>query len=180
MNRDQLAHLLRAVADATSETDILVIGSQAILGSHEEFELPEEATLSMEADLGFFDDPEDEKSDQIDGVVGEMSRFYESFGFYGHGVSVTTAVVPDGWRERLVPFSSPMTGAAHGWCLEPHDLAVSKLVRGDPKDYRFADALVRADYLDPGVLVDRLASTQGIDDATRARISRWVRDGRRG
>lgn len=52
------------------------------------------------------------KSDQIDGVVGEMSRFYESFGFYGHGVSVTTALVPDGWRERLVPLSSPATGAA--------------------------------------------------------------------
>jgi hypothetical protein len=101
------------------------------------------------------------KSDQIDGVVGEMSRFYESFGFYGHGVSVTTAVVPDGWRERLVPLSSPATGAARGWCLEPHDLAVSKFVRGEPKDYRFADALVRAGYLDPGVLVDRLASTRG-------------------
>lgn len=73
-----------------------------------------------------------------------------------------------------------MTGAARGWCLEPHDLAVSKLVRGDPKDYRFADALVRAGYLDSGVLVDRLASTRGIDDATRARIARWVRDGSRG
>lgn len=77
MNRDQLAHLLRAVADATGETEILVIGSQAILGSHDEFELPEETTLSMEADLGFLDDPSEEKSDQIDGVVGEMSRFYE-------------------------------------------------------------------------------------------------------
>ena len=122
----------------------------------------------------------EEKSDQIDGVAGEMSRFYESFGFYGHGVSVTTALVPDGWRERLVPLSSPATGAARGWCLEPHDLAVSKFVRGDPKDYRFADALVRAGYLNPGVLVDRLASTRGIDDATRARIARWRRDGSRG
>lgn len=81
MNRDQLAHLLRAVADAIGETDILIIGSQAILGSYDESELPEEATLSMEADLGFFDDPDE----------GEMSRFYESFGFYGHGVSVTTS-----------------------------------------------------------------------------------------
>lgn len=179
MNREQLAHLLHAVADAIGESDILVIGSQAILGSHDEFELPEETTLSMEADLGFFDDPDEEKSDQIDGVVGEMSRFYESFGFYGRGVSVTTAVVPDGWRERLVPLSSPMTGAARGWCLEPHDLAVSKLVRGDPKDYRFTDALVRAGYLDPGVVAARLASTRGIGDATRARIARWARDGSR-
>jgi len=33
MNRDDLAHLLRAVAAGTGETDILVIGSQAILRS---------------------------------------------------------------------------------------------------------------------------------------------------
>jgi hypothetical protein len=53
-------------------------------------------------------------------------------------------------------------------------------VPGDPKDYRFADALVRAGYFDPGVLVDRLAFTRGIDDATRAQIARWRRDASRG
>jgi hypothetical protein len=179
MNREQLSHLLRAIADATGEKDILVIGSQAILGSHDEVELPPETTLSMEADLGFFDDLNDEKSDLVDGVVGELSRFHEAFGIYGHGVSVTTAVVSAGWRERLVLFANPATGAARGWCLEPHDLTVSKLVRGDPRDYQFADALMRAGYIDRDVLVDRLASTPGIGDATRARIARWVRDGTR-
>ena len=109
-----------------------------------------------------------------------MSRFHESFGIYGQGVSVTTAVVPDGWRERLVPFANPDTGAARGWCLEPHDLVVSKLVRGDPKDYAFADLPVRAGYLDLDVMLNRLTSTQGFDDVTRARIGRWVRDGNRG
>ena len=94
-------------------------------------------------------------------------------------MSVTTAVVPDGWRERLVPFTNPATGAARGWCLEPHDLTVSKLVRGDPKDYAFADSLVRAGYLDLDVMLNRLTSTHGIDDATRARMARWLHDGNR-
>jgi len=33
MTREQLAHVLRAVADITRERDVLMIGSQSILGS---------------------------------------------------------------------------------------------------------------------------------------------------
>ena len=62
----------------------------------------------------------EEKSDQIDGVAGEMSRFYESFGFYGHGVSVTTAVVPDGLARTARP------------ALESGDWRCSWLVSGAP------------------------------------------------
>jgi hypothetical protein len=177
MNRDQLSHLLRAVADATGETEILVIGSQAILGSVDELELPPEATMSMEADLAFFDDPDERKSDLVDGVVGELSRFHDSFGYYGQGVSVATAVVPDGWRERLILFEGPATGPARGWCLDPHDLTIAKLVRGDPKDYRFADALVRAGLVGRHILAERLAATRGLDEATRIRIGGWTRGG---
>jgi hypothetical protein len=175
VNREQLSHLLRAVADATGDVDILVIGSQAILGSIDEVELPPEATMSMEADLAFFDDPDERKSDLVDGVVGELSKFHESFGFYGQGVSIATAVVPDGWRERLVRFEGPATAGARGWCLEPHDLTIAKLVRGDPKDYRFADALVRAGLVGRRVLADRFAVTGGIGEATRVRIGDWIR-----
>ncbi len=176
MNRDQLAHLLRAAASATGRTEILVIGSQAILGSFDETELPPETTVSMEADLGFLDDPREELSDQIDGAIGEMSLFYDSFGYYGQGISVTTAVLPAGWRERLVEFATEATRPGRGWCLEPHDLVISKLVRGDPKDYDFADALVRMAAVHQPVLSARLATTD-IPDAVRARISRWIERG---
>lgn len=36
MNREQLAHVLRAAARIVNDPDILVIGSQAILGSFED------------------------------------------------------------------------------------------------------------------------------------------------
>jgi hypothetical protein len=32
---------------------------------------------------------------------------HETFGYYAQGVSVTTAVLPAGWRERLVMFRTP-------------------------------------------------------------------------
>jgi len=44
MNRDQLAHLLRAACEVTGDPDILVVGSQSILASHYEDELPAPAT----------------------------------------------------------------------------------------------------------------------------------------
>ena len=179
MNRDQLAHLLRAAANATDQIDILVIGSQAILGSFDEADLPIETTQSMEADLGFLHDSSEELSDQIDGSIGEMSPFYDAFGYYGQGISLTTAVLPSGWRDRLVRFESEATRPARGWCLEPHDLVIAKLVRGDPKDYSFADALRNISAVDPSVLAERLATTD-VSDATRGRIDRWIMDGDRG
>ena len=49
------------------------MGSQSILGSFDEDALPEEATLSIEADIAFVDDPDETKSDLVDGVIGAES-----------------------------------------------------------------------------------------------------------
>lgn len=57
MNRSELAHILRAACDVTEDPAILVIGSQAILASFDEEELPAEAIRSIEADVAFMDDP---------------------------------------------------------------------------------------------------------------------------
>lgn len=72
MKREQLEHVLRAASRVVGERDILVLGSQSILGSIGEDELPEEATTSIEADLAFFDDPGDAKADAVDGAIGEL------------------------------------------------------------------------------------------------------------
>lgn len=48
MTREQLAHVLRAASTIAAERDVLVIGSQSVLGSFGEDMLPFEATASME------------------------------------------------------------------------------------------------------------------------------------
>jgi len=96
MNRQQLAHALRAACQIVSDPDILVVGSQSLLASFDENELPPAASASMELDLAFFDDPTDEKADAVDGAIGELYAFHESFGFYVQGVSVSTGVLPEG------------------------------------------------------------------------------------
>jgi len=50
VKREQLDHVLREASRVVGERDILVVGSQSILGFIGEDELPEEATTSIKAD----------------------------------------------------------------------------------------------------------------------------------
>ena len=130
MKRHELEHILRAASAITNQPDIVVVGSQAVLGQFPN--AAAELLASMEADVFPKDRPD--LSIQIDGAIGERSLFHETFGYYAHGVDETTATLPAGWKERLVPIHNENTGGATGWCLEVHDLIVSKLVAGRDKD----------------------------------------------
>ncbi|MFT6290993.1 MAG: hypothetical protein ACJAR2_001590 [Ilumatobacter sp.] len=148
----------------------MVIGSQSILASYPEVALPDELTVSIEADLLPLGGDDD--ADKIDGAIGEGSHFHETFGVYGQGVGVRTAVLPDGWKDRLVPLVDPSTGAV-GWCLDPHDLCASKLIAGREKDLDFVEAAVVHRLIDARLVDERLV---GVDDlrtgAARARAQR--------
>ena len=65
MRRDQLAHILRAASTIADDPDILVVGSQSILGAYSEDELPEDAFMSVEADIAFLVDEGGRKADQV-------------------------------------------------------------------------------------------------------------------
>lgn len=175
MTREQLAHVLRAAAEIVSDGEILVIGSQAILGSYPEDVLPEQATMSVEADLAFFDDPGAAKADRVDGAIGEGSGFHELYGFYAQGVEVSTATLPAGWRQRVVRFVREDTGESGAVCLEAHDLVVSKLHAGRAKDVSFATALLAAGLVDVQTLlgrVDLLDLPEGVRRRIRASVER--------
>ena len=77
MKRSELAHILRSACKITGDPDILVIGSQSILGKYSHVALPDEAWMSVEADIAFFDDPDEKKADLVDGAIGEASPFHE-------------------------------------------------------------------------------------------------------
>lgn len=155
MNRLQLEHIIRAAAGNADTTDIVVIGSQAILATYPD--APGELLVSIEADVF----PRDRSRDSIliDGAIGERSLFHETFGYYAHGVDETTATLPAGWRERLIPIRNENTRGATGWCLEVHDLAVSKLIAGRDKDLNFLAALFRHGMARQDLVRERLGKT---------------------
>ena len=160
-------HLLRAAGTILRDTEIIVIGSQSILGSYDESELPEDVLLSVEADFLPLHDPDQRKADLIDGVIGEDSMFHETHGVYAQGVDETTAVLPTGWRDRLVRYKTQNTNNVIGWCLEIHDLCVAKLIAYRPKDLTFVSALINAGVVRPEHLVRRLALTTACGEQRR-------------
>jgi hypothetical protein len=169
MKRRDLEHLIRAAAAVTDQYEIVVIGSQSILGAVPH--APEELLRSMEADLYPLHRPE--LADLIDGAIGELSPFEERFGYYAQGVGPETAVLPEGWQNRWVKVQGQGTDLKIGWCLEPHDLAASKLAAGRDKDWRFVDALCRHGIVDADVLLERIRQLP-LEPAHRARLARWV------
>jgi hypothetical protein len=97
--------------------------------------------VSAEADLFPLHHPE--LADLIDGSIGEGSHFHELFGYYAQGVGERTAVLPEGWRQRLGRIENANTRGVAGLCLEVHDLAVAKHVAGREKDLEFTRELAR-------------------------------------
>ncbi len=179
VRRSELAHIVRAASKISGDVDVVIIGSQAILGSYEEDDLPETVTLSREADIAFWDDIDEQKADSVDGAIGEESSFDEMNGYYAQGVSVTTANLPWGWKERLVRFSNSSTRPGIAWCLEPNDLALAKLAAGRDKDYVYVHALLEDGKLDADVLIAR-APTMTISPLRIRQITKWIEAQRKG
>lgn len=173
MKRSEFDHAIRAAGAILGETELLVIGSQAAHGSLTG-DLPEEAMRSVEVDIAPFHDADARKADLIDGSIGEASIFHETFGYYAEGVSETTAVLPDGWEDRLVRYESPLTNGVVAWCLDLQDLWLSKAVAGRPKDLDFCRALVRERLVDPVTLRKRMASISGLSESVTAAVSSLI------
>jgi len=156
MKRSELEHVIRACSAIVGDNELVIVGSQAILGQFPS--APAELLLSLELDVYPRNKPE--LSIVIDGAIGEHSSFHHAFGYYAHGVSPETAVLPHGWESRLISVRNENTRDATGWCLEAHDLATSKLAAGREKDHDFVAALLKHRMADSSVLKTRLSQLE--------------------
>lgn len=160
MNRDQFDHAIRAAGAILATDKVLVIGSQAIHGSTN-IEIPE-AQRSIEVDVSALKDDDGTMADLIDGSIGELSIFQETFGYYAQGVTPDTAILPGGWRKRLVTYESPSTNGVKALCLEIHDLWISKAIANREKDREFCGALLDRRLVDKEVLLARLKKVKDL------------------
>lgn len=183
MRRDQLEHAIRAACQIIGRPEVAVVGSQAILGSFTEGQLPAEATMSMEIDILPFgvDNAEVARlADLIEGVAGEWSPFEQQHGFSIDGVDLDTAVLPDGWRDRLVKVqnanTAPPSGQPQytGWCLDKEDLCVAKLCALREKDQNFVAALLGAGLVDSHTIAKRLATVLEQHRSAAERARAWL------
>ncbi len=156
MKRQELEHIIRAATTIADDHELIVVGSQAVLGQYPD--APDDLCISNEADVYPRNFPE--RWELVDGSIGELSPFHETFGYYAQGVEPETAILPIGWQARLVPIRGPSTLERTGWCLELHDLLVSKYVANREKDRRFARAAIRHRMVDRHTLLERLEVTE--------------------
>jgi len=183
MRRDQLEHAIRAACQIIQQTAVIVVGSQAILGTYREEELPPEATMSIEVDVLPMGEDNDEiarLADLIEGVAGEWSPFEQQHGFSIDGVDLTTAILPTGWRDRLVKVQNVNTAAPSGepqftgWCLDKEDLCVAKLCAYREKDLNFVGALLGNGLVDSELIVERLSDVPEAHFSASQRALDWL------
>lgn len=184
MRRDQLEHAIRTACQIIGQEEVIIIGSQAILGSYREDELPPAATMSLEVDVLPIAESNGraiELADQIEGVAGEWSRFEQTHGYRIDGVDLGTAVLPEGWRARLVRIQNASTAGPGegspfiGWCLNKEDLCVAKLCAHREKDREFVRALVEAEVVDRETIAHRLTTVPEQHEQRSMRALRWLR-----
>lgn len=169
MNREQLEHAIRAACDVSKDNELYIFGSQAILGQYPDAH--EQLRQSIEVDLTPKNNPE--AVDKIDGALGENSPFHQAHGFYVHGVSLETAALPKGWKERTNKVQDYMDENNIGWCVEAHDLAASKLIAFREKDREFVRRLLLEKMIEPDELMDRIKSIEA-EKVLKERALNWV------
>jgi hypothetical protein len=160
MRIDEFEHVIAAAANVTGQDP----------------EAPAVMLVSLEADI--YPRYRPELVDAIDGALGDGSQFHVTYGYYAHGVGPETAKAPAGWEQRLVPVSVPPrlnSGRVPvAWCLEVHDLVLSKCAAGRQRDWDYAREALAARVVEAAVLLDRVGELP-LDDAGRAHVASTLR-----
>jgi hypothetical protein len=190
MNRNELEHIIRAAGEIAKVQKVIILGSQAILAQFPNLSEPlsesdgsqislmiqnrEILLRSIEADIMIPDS--EEKTEMVEGAIGELSLFHNTFGYYAQGVDLTTSKLPEGWESRLVEICNDNTNGISGLCLEIHDLIISKLFAGRKKDIDFFKAAVNLGLLSRETLIERMNKTSMSDNRKRI-IENYIKRG---
>ncbi|MBC8184421.1 hypothetical protein H8E88_25275 [candidate division KSB1 bacterium] len=188
MNRNELEHIIRASGEIAEVKKVIVFGSQSILAQFPDVSKPiskfdnsnisiliqnrEILIRSIEADIMIPNSKE--KTELVEGVMGELSLFHDTFGYYAQGVDLTTSKLPEGWEDRLVEICNENTNGISGMCLEIHDLMISKLYAGRKKDIEFFKAAVNSSLISMETLSKRLNKTS-MSDERRIIIENYIK-----
>src|SRR5436190_1976824 len=150
MKKRELEIALRAAARVAREAEFFVIGTQAVHAYCPR--PPAEVLVSQECDLYPKNRPG--TAALLDAELGRASRFARRHGFYIDVVAPEIATLPNGWQSRLKTFRIGKTTA---FCLDVHDLIISKLAAGRLKDLEFVGALMCLDMVKLSVLRRRIS-----------------------
>jgi hypothetical protein len=163
MQRHQLQHVILEIGRRFDLRDFHIVGSAAILAALPD---PPAGSLTATRDVDVIPPGDDgQLADRISFVLGEASDFDIEHGYYAQGVSLRTpAFAPADWQARALPVR---VAEYTGWCMEPHDLVLSKLGAGRDRDLEFARDAATLGLVRRDELLARLESVTCTDDHRR-------------
>ncbi len=173
MRREDLRLLFDRARELCGHADYVVMGSLAVLGQGGE--VPARMAASIDVDAYCRDDPA--RTLDLAPALGQGSPFEAEHGFFLDPITPRVATLPAGWEARLVRQQLGPDLAA--WFLEPHDAAVSKYARMEPRDREWIRPGLRAGILSLPVLEVRFEGTSFLDPTEQARARRALDEDRR-
>ena len=73
-----------------------------------------------------------ELADRIDGAIGEGSQFHQTYGYYAQGVGPETALLPQGWINRVHRVQSAATNQRVGYFQEASTSYIRQVEEPEP------------------------------------------------
>ena len=108
----------------------------------------------------------------------EGSSFHDHNGYCAQAVGPETAILPDGWLNRVHRVQNAATNDRVGYCLDVADPFMSKAAAGRDKHRVFCMALRQHGCVKPSRLIASIADMP-LDPPEqrrlRATIQRWIR-----
>lgn len=143
MRKLDLFELVWQIKAIAPEEMPIIVGSQAV-HAVTTF-LPEIVQQSIECDFLFVGGKSKTRT-EVNKKLGVFSSYQLEHGFYADALGLATVVLPTGWRERLQPLEDE-NGNVIAFCVEIHDVAVSKLIAGREKDFLFLNEALLREYI---------------------------------
>ena len=169
MKREFLFKLFKEACRLTQHKDYVVVGSQSILGTQDEADLPGEMSMSIDVDSYTRSDPD--RIFDAKAALGEGSEFHQINGYFLDPVSPHLPSLPDGWQARM---SSLEQDDIRIWFLDPDNAAISKYARSQPNDLRWIRAGITSGYISLPKLKSRVASTTFLDADEASRVEKQI------
>jgi hypothetical protein len=152
MTKAKLEIMLREAGKIARDRDFFLLGSQSLRAICRRY--PKAFPKTLEADL--YPRRHPQAWSLLCQQMGRDSKFFRRHGVFLDCVDPGLATLPDGWRERLIPFRTRRTGGVTAWCLDPNDLFASKLAAWRNKDQQFLQAMLRHGFAKPNLVRRRI------------------------
>lgn len=153
MLRSDLIKLINDFREVSGDDLPVIVGSQSFHAFTDH--MPEIARKSVECDF-MLSSSNFSKRPHIDLSLGIQSPYRVENGFFADALGLASVTLPDGWRDRLVPYSDD-SGMPIALCADRHDVAVSKFIAGREKDLEFLTSAFASELIEIDQFLEHLS-----------------------